>query len=185
MKKNLKTFEKLQSQLDLPYLETDNKFIKEIFQTLELEFGLESNSKQKFIDLGSGNGNVVIYAVLNYNIKSYGIEINQTLIKEAKIKIESLKNKAIYHRKLLNNIKIKWGDFYLLNLNEYNFIYIYSLPSMQKYLKHVFNTIRKNAIIISHKYRLEDFDSIIKDEYSLIHKNEKPEIFTFFYRKFV
>ena len=62
MKKKQKDFEKFHSQLDLPFLETDTKFIKEIFQTLEQKFGLESNSNQKFIDLGAGNGTVVIYA---------------------------------------------------------------------------------------------------------------------------
>jgi len=183
LKKKQKNFEKFHSQLDLPFLETDNKFIKEIFQTLELEFGLENSSEQKFIDLGAGNGTVVIYTALNYNIKAHGIEINQNLIMEAKIRIKSLRKEGNFKKKLFKNLKIKLGDFFLLNLKDYDFIYIYSIPSMQKFLKHLFNTARKGAIIISHKYPLKGFNSILKEEYRLSHKNEKQEIYSFFYKK--
>jgi cyclopropane fatty-acyl-phospholipid synthase-like methyltransferase len=157
--------------------------IKEIFQTLELVFGLERNSKQRFIDLGSGNGSVVIFAAFNHNIKSYGIEINQNLNLEAKTRIKSLRKEGNFKRKLFKNLKIKLGDFYLLRLKNYEFIYIYSIPAMQRFLKHVFYTARKGAIIISHKYALKGFNSILKEEYRLSHKNGKQEICTFFYKK--
>ncbi|MCK4781065.1 MAG: hypothetical protein KAT57_12775, partial [Candidatus Lokiarchaeota archaeon] len=91
MNKKQKNFEKFHSQLDLPFLETGNEFLEEIFQTLEFEFGLEYKSKQKFIDLGAGNGIVVIFAALNYRIKAHGIEIGQSLIREAGKIIKSLK----------------------------------------------------------------------------------------------
>ena len=138
MKKNKRNFDIFHSQLDLPFLETDNELLEEIFQTLESKFGLKKNSNQKFVDLGAGNGNIVIYTALNYNIKSYGIEIDHNLINEAKIKIKSLKKEGIYNKSLLKKIKIKLGDFYLLNLEDYDFIYIYSLPSMQKFLMTIF-----------------------------------------------
>lgn len=183
MKKKQKNFEKLHSQLDLPFLETDNKFIKEIFQTIEFEFGLERNSNQKLVDLGAGNGSIVIYSALNYNIESHGIEIDQNLKNEADNRISVLKKEGYYKKKLFTKIKIKLGDFYLINLKAYDFIYIYALPSMQKFLKHLFNTAKKGAIIISHKHQLGGFNSILKDEYRLAHKNDKLKIYTFFYKK--
>jgi len=183
LKKKQKIFDIFHSQLDLPFLETDNELLEEIFQTLESKFGLKKNSNQKFVDLGAGNGNIVIYTALNYNIKSYGIEIDHNLINEAKIKIKSLKKEGIYNKSLLKKIKIKLGDFYLLNLEDYDFIYIYSLPSMQKFLQHVFITTKKGAIIISHKYHLEGFKYLLKNEYRLAHKNGKQEIYSFFYKK--
>ncbi|MFX1418016.1 MAG: hypothetical protein ACFE9N_03740 [Promethearchaeota archaeon] len=181
----MKDLDKFHSQLDLPFLETQNEFIKEIFQTLELEFSLERNSNQKIIDLGAGNGSVVIYATLNYYIKSFGIEIDQNLKSEAENRIISLKKSGNYKKKVFKKIKIKLGDFYLLNLREYDFIYVYSLPSMQKYLMHVFSTAKIGAILISHKYHLEGFSSILKDEYTLIHKNGKQKICTYFYKKII
>jgi cyclopropane fatty-acyl-phospholipid synthase-like methyltransferase len=182
LKKKFETFEKFHSQLDLPFLETDVRFIEEIFQTLELEFGLEHNSKQKLIDLGAGNGSVVIYSALNYNIKSFGIEIDQHLKKEAENRIKSLKKDRFHKNIIVKMIKIRLGDFFLNDLKDYDFIYIYSLPSMQKFLQHIFSTATKGAIIISHRYPLENFDSHLKYEYKLTHKSAKQEIFTFFYR---
>jgi len=176
-------FEKFHSLLDLPFLETDNKSINEIFQILQYKFGLMSNSKQKLIDLGAGNGSIVIFATLNHNIKSYGFEINQKLISEANNRIRLLKKQGTYNKRLFRKIKLKLGDFYLLNLNDYDYIYIYSLPSMQKYLKHVFRTAKKGAIFISHKYPLEGFESFLKNEYRLEHENTKQKLYTFFYKK--
>jgi len=183
LKKKLKNFDKFYSQLDLPFLETDDKFLNEIFQTLELEFGLNRNSNQKLVDLGAGNGSIVIFSALYYGIKSYGIELDQSLMKEAKERIKSLKKNGNFKNRLFRKIKIKLGDFYLQNLKKYDFVYIYSLPPMQKYLKHVFNTAKRGAVIISHKYQLNDFNSLLKYEYRLTHKKNKQEIFTFLYRK--
>lgn len=183
MKKKQKNFEKFHSQLDLPFLETDNEFIKEIFQTLEFEFGLKSKSKQKLIDLGAGNGTIVIFSALNHNIKSYGIEIGQSLIREAGKIINSLKKEGNYKKSSFKKISIKYGDFYQHNLKRYDFIYIYSLPTMQRYLKHVFNTAKKNAVVISFKYQLKNFESILILQKKLIHNKNKKEVSTFFYRK--
>ena len=54
---------------------------------------------------------------------------------------------------------------------------------MQKFLKHIFGTVRRGAIIISHKYPLKGFNSILKEEYKLSHKNGMQEICSFFYKK--
>ena len=183
MKKKQKNFEKFHSQLDLPFLETDIEFLEEIFQTLEIEYGLKKNTNQKFIDLGAGNGIVVIFAALNYRIKAFGIEISQNLIREAGKIIKSLKKEGNYKKSLFKKISIKYGDFYQHNLKRYDFIYIYSLPTMQRYLKHVFNTTKKNAVIISFRYQLKNFKSILNLQKKLIHNKNKKEISTFFYNK--
>ncbi len=177
------SFEKFHSQLDLPFLETNKEYLKEIFQTLAFKFGLQSNSKQKFIDLGAGNGTVVIFIALNHNIKSYGIEIDQNLYNEAKDRIESLKREGNYNKNLLKKIKIHLGNFYLFTLKDYDFIYIYSLPTMQKYLKHVFSTAKNGAIIISHKHKLKELEFLLRYEDKLIHKNDRQNICTYFYKK--
>ena len=50
-----KDFIKIYSQLELPFQETKEIYLKKIFKTLEKEFDLKENSKQSFIDLVSGN----------------------------------------------------------------------------------------------------------------------------------
>ncbi|MFX1568412.1 MAG: class I SAM-dependent methyltransferase [Promethearchaeota archaeon] len=183
MKKKLRNFGKFHSQLELPFSETDYELLKDIFNTLEFKFGLKRDSNQKFIDLGAGNGSVVIFTAINYCINAFGIEIDHHLVKEAKNRIKSLKNKGNYEKRLINKMRIKQGDFFTYNLEKYDYIFIYSFPSIHKYLKHVFRTVRKGAIIISHKYKLENFSTFLKEENILIHKRQNAELFTFFYKR--
>ncbi len=51
----------LQAQLSLPFLSTSSEALTQIFKTLENRFELKIGSPQKLIDLGAGNGNVIIY----------------------------------------------------------------------------------------------------------------------------
>ena len=161
----------IQSQLALPYLSTHNVVLEGIFKTLEIKFKLKRKSKQSFIDLGSGDGKVVIYSGANYKIKSIGIEINKELVKEAN---SSLKNLKWMTRRY---IRFKNEDFYCQNLEKYDFIYMYSLPSMHKFLIHLFRTIKSGAVIISYKYPLSNMKEFIKSSHKFKIKSEN----VFFY----
>jgi len=178
-----KKFNKFYSQLDLPFQETKQVFLKKIFKTLEREFDLRKNSRQILIDLGSGNGQVIVYSAIYYGIKSIGIEIDPILIKEAKKAIRLLKQSILFEKKVLRKITLIHGDFYTHNLKAYDFIYIYSLPTMQKYLKHVFKTVKCGAIIISHMYPLKSLTQYLEFKLKLEYNKENQERSTFFYRR--
>lgn len=177
-------FLEISSQLDLPFLETNRELIQKIFEPLKLRFRSTKNSNQKLVDLGSGNGQIIIYSALNCCIKSFGIEINPDLIKEAKLYIKLLKKQKMYQRKLFRNIKFIHGDFYEIDMRNFDFIYIYSFPTMQRYLHHVFLTAKNKSIIISYKYPLNGFDSFLKLEYELKSEFKDRIISTFYYEKF-
>ncbi len=172
----------MHSELALPYLETPEDHIIKTLETLQTKFGLKKDSKQKLIDLGSGDGRVVIYAGLNYGILSIGYEINPDLVKEALEHKELLKKEKKYKNKYLRKIKIKRGDLFTLNLKNYDFIYIYSLPTMQSFLHHVFKTAKSEAIFISYKYPLDQFETYLKLEYKIKHQTDNQENYSYFYR---
>lgn len=175
--------EKFLSQLDLPYLETNQVYLHQIFETLEQEFGLRKNSQQVFVDLGAGNGQMVIFSSLNYGIKSVGIEIDPYRIKEAKNTIKSLKRGKTQKKRNLRKIKIIQGDFYTMSLKNCDFIYIYSLPTMQKYLKHVFKKAKNGAIILSHMYPIRGFNICLELMLRLECEDENNDGATYFYKK--
>jgi SAM-dependent methyltransferase len=179
-----KKFNRFYSQIDLPFQETKQVYLEEIFKTLEREFDLQKNSKQSFLDLGSGTGQVIIYSTINYRIRSVGIEIDPILIKEAKKSIRILKGNKVSKKKVRHKITLIYGDLYSYNLKKYDFIYIYSLPTMQKYLKHVFQTAKSGAIVISHMYPLEGLTEYLEFKLKLKHNKEIQEVSTFFYRTF-
>jgi len=156
----------IQSQLALPYLSTRSEVLEGIFNILETEFSLKKRSKQHFIDLGSGNGKVVLFSGVNYKIKSIGIEINKNLIKEARLALKHLNWMTRRY------IKFKNEDLFGQNLEKFNFIYIYSLPTMHKFLLHLFRTLKRGAVIISYKYSLSNIKEIIKSTIEIKVKGE-------------
>jgi 16S rRNA G966 N2-methylase RsmD len=166
-------FNEIQSQLALPYLSSHEGVLEGIFNILESKFQLKRKSKQTFIDLGSGNGSVVIYSGINYRIKSIGIEINKNLIKEAKDLIKKLNWRE------RRCFKIVHGDLFQQNLETFDFIYIFSLPSMQKFLEHVFRTAKEGALFISYKYPLTNMDKLL----NFAHKLKIENVDVFFYVK--
>ena len=173
----------LQAQLSLPFLSSSSEALIQIFKTLEDQFGLKKGSTQKLIDLGAGNGTIIIFSALNYSILSLGIEINDTLIKEIEERVKILKQNEIYPPNIFHKIIIKKEDLFQQDLNDFDFVYLFSLPTMQKYLKHVFLTAKEGTIFISYKYPLKGFDSILKLEKVLDTKLEKEILKTYFYKK--
>ena len=184
MSKKIKQYA-IHSQLKLPFLETNKDFLNDIFRILELNFGLKRRSKQKLIDLGSGDGRVIIYSAITYGIKSVGVEINENLVKEAKNNVRLVKNKISSVKKDIKQIQIVSGDFFQQDLRNFDYIYIFSLPTIHEYLRHIFRTARTRATIISHKYPLtQKFFTSLRLDYTLKHEVENPEIFTYYYTKF-
>ncbi len=179
----MKDFHRISCQLELPFLETKQIHLRNIFKALKNHFGLINDSKQIFIDLGSGTGQVIIYSAINYGIRSVGLEIDPILIKETKKSIRLLKEGNMFKKKVLRKITLIHGDFYAHNLKKYDFIYIYSLPTMQKYLKHVFKTAQNGSIIISHIYPLKNLNIYLELKLKLEIDKEDKETFTFFYRR--
>ena len=184
MSKKIKQYD-IHSQLALPFLETNQDFLRDIFRILKLNFGLKRRSNQKLIDLGSGDGRVIIYSALKYGIKAVGIEINENLVKEAKNNIRLVKKKNTSNKKDLKQIEIVSGDFFQQNLKNFDYIYIFSLPTMHEYLQHIFRTARIGTTIISHKYPLiQKFFPSLRLDHTLKHEVENSEIFTYYYSKF-
>jgi precorrin-6B methylase 2 len=180
LKKNRENF---LSQLQLPFSETPLDLLEEIFHILQVKFGLTRNSNQRLVDLGAGNGQIIIYSALNYEIKSFGIEINENLIIEAKQKVKILKREKKYKKKLFRKIKLINKDFFYISLKNYDFIYIFSLPTMQKLLNHVFLTAKTGAIVISFKYPLNNFEKILKLSYKLELKDIQQDVNAYYYVK--
>lgn len=170
------------SQLALPYLESDERMIEQIFTILNNKFELKPHSSQKFIDLGAGDGTVIIHSALHYDIVSVGVEIKESLIEDLKARIECIKKKEKEFRSRLEKIKVIQGDLFQQTLESFDFVYIFSLPTMQRFLNHVFQTAGKGTIFVSYKYPLEDFPYLSEEHQFTTEINDK-ENSAYFYRK--
>jgi len=84
---------------------------------------LNVKSLEKAVDLGSGDGRIVIELAKKGAI-AYGYEINPLLVLIAKWKIKKLG--------LQKNAHIYWGDFWRKNLSSFDIVIVYLAPHSMK-----------------------------------------------------
>jgi precorrin-6B methylase 2 len=167
-------FYDIQSQVALPYSPTPEAVIQAAFANLEMGFGLSRGSSQTFMDLGAGTGQIVMYCAKTFKIASFGIEINQSFVR--------LAQKAIRHEKLKNANVFK-GDLFDHHLGAYDYIFIFTLPTIQRFLNHVFETAHRGAIVFTYKYALDQLDSLLTLRHEAQVDVDGTPRFIYFYEK--
>lgn len=171
------------TQLALPFQETDEIHLKEIFDELEECFNLIKDSNQRLLDLGAGNGKVIFYSALNYGIKAVGIEINHNLVLEAKRHLKILKLQKKYPKERFKKIKIKEGDIFEEGVSDYDYIYVFSLPTFNMFLRDLLVRSKDSVVLICYKYPLSNMEEIIELKKEVIHHHPKKDVKSYFYIK--
>lgn len=145
-----------------PYVKTKNKRIEVILSYANLK------PKQRFIDLGCGDGIVVRYAVQKYKVYGTGIDINPLLIYRAKIM-------AVLQK--LKGIKFRKENIFKADIKKADVIYLFLLPKLLVKLKDKLQKeSKKNALIISHGFEIEGWK-----KYQIKKIKDKP-FSTYYYR---
>jgi predicted O-methyltransferase YrrM len=164
----------MQSQVALPFAPTPDSAIEGIMDTLEQSFGLSAGSKQRFIDLGAGNGKVVFMVARRFRVKATGVEINDQLIREAN---------HVQKEARLKGARVVKGDLFQQDLAGFDFVFIFSLPDNQRFLNHVFQTARPGTIIVAYRYALDELPHLLAlEQVQAVQANEEEQ-HAYFYRR--
>ena len=148
---------KIEAQKVLPYLATPIHVIESIFKFLNEKNLIKKG--QKFVDLGSGDGRVIIFASEFYSLISLGLEIDINLIKTAESEIE---------RKNLSDLcKIKEKDLFNYDISDMDIVFCFFLPSNYKYCAHVIEMIKSGGLIINIKWKLKKFKKYWKKSFQI------------------
>ena len=97
--------------LGAPYMPAPYPKVKEMLNLANPEPG------EILYDLGSGNGQILIEAAKNYEVKVIGIEINPLLVYLSRRKIKKLG--------LKDRVKVYWGNFLKRDISDVNIIITY------------------------------------------------------------
>ncbi len=145
---------------------------KEDLKRLDSLIKLETN--KTFYELGCGNGRVIFYLAKKYpEVKFVGIEISLFLFLFCQL------------RKILGNyknVKLKLNDYMLLDLNQADYIYVFSnTKPVNELAQKIVNEVNKSLIVISYCFEIKDWQ-----RYLLI--ESKPDlkantIFIYEYKK--
>jgi hypothetical protein len=145
-----------------PFVPTSVQNLKEILARIKLK------KESVFLELGSGDGRVVREAVKKFGVRGIGIEVNPLLV--------FLSNLFARIQKL-SNIQFLRINFFDYDLGKSNVIFMFLLPKTIKKLRNKFlSECKKGTIIISHGFKIEDFDKYLIDTI----KNEPYP--TYFYK---
>ena len=105
------------------------------------------NSSDTLVDLGSGDGRIVIAAAKRYGAKAIGIELDPVLVSEARA------NAVREH--VATKTEFIEGDLFRQDLNGVSVVTLYLLPSVNIRLKpKLLRELAPGARIISHRFDL-------------------------------
>jgi cyclopropane fatty-acyl-phospholipid synthase-like methyltransferase len=126
-----------------PWVPLEKKQIEKIFDLINI------NQNDVLYDLGSGDGKIVILVSKKYKIKTCGIEILLPLVIYSKIKAKLLK--------LNHLVKIKWANFYKVDLSQATIVIFYLMPKDIKKLVPKFKKeLKPGTRIISAAFSVPD-----------------------------
>lgn len=132
------------SLMGSPYVPSKKKLLQRIFN--EVSF----NKKSKFLDLGCGDGRIVMYVARQYKIQAIGVDINPMMIAWARIKTRLAR---------LSGVKFRVENIFKTNLAEYDIIYLFLMPKFLAQLKpKLLRETKKETIFISHGFKIENWD---------------------------
>ena len=124
---------------DVPYVPTPQEVVDAM-----LKLG-KVNSEDILLDLGSGDGRIVITAARDYKVKkAVGVEIDPALVAESRRNIE--------RAGVADRAEIIQQNLFDTDLSKYTVITMYLLPSVNVRLRHKLLRLRPGTRIISHAF---------------------------------
>jgi len=124
------------------------------------------NANDFLIDLGSGDGRIVLTAAKVFGARGFGVEIKEDLVKRA--------NEAAQKEGLADRVKFLKADLFKTDISQATIITMYLLPDTVNLLKDKFLTeLRPGTRIVSHDYPLTGW---IPEKYVQMDLEEKVKI---------
>jgi precorrin-6B methylase 2 len=124
-----------------PYVVSPQEIVDRMLELADLKPG------EKLYDLGSGDGRILITAVVRFKAKAVGVEISDDLVNSTNTRIRRLG--------LDNDAQVIHGNFLDVDLSSADVVTLYLAtdanemlrPNLEKYL-------RKGARVVSHEYTM-------------------------------
>jgi SAM-dependent methyltransferase len=129
-------------ELDTPYVTTPQNVVDAMLGLAGVKPG------DTLLDLGSGDGRIVVTAAQRFGVKGTGIEIDPRLIKLARENAQKagVADKATFREQ----------DLFTTDLSGYSVITIYLLPDVNKKLKPALQKLKPGTRIVSHDWGMGD-----------------------------
>ena len=124
-----------------PYVPSPQSVVSDMLRYADV------SAKDFLIDLGSGDGRIVLTAAKVFGARGFGVEIKEDLVKKS--------NEAAHKEGLDDRVKFVKQDLFKTDMSQATVITMYLLPDTVVLLKDKFlNELRPGTRIVSHDYPL-------------------------------
>ncbi|MEN9214903.1 MAG: 50S ribosomal protein L11 methyltransferase [Gloeomargarita sp. DG02_4_bins_56] len=124
---------------DVPYVPTPQEVVDAMLNIANV------NRDDILLDLGSGDGRIVISAVKNHQVKrAVGVEIDPSLVAESRRNIQAAG--------VADRAEILQQNLFDTDLSKYTVITMYLLPSVNLRLRHKLLRLKPGTRIVSHAF---------------------------------
>lgn len=132
-----------------PYVPSHNETVKRMMHLANIQPG------QKTVDLGSGDGRVVI-AMAQQGAEAYGYDNNPFLV--------YLARRNIRRAGLTNKAFVYWGNFWKVDYRPFDLVTVYAMPYiMGRLYKKLKKELRPGSRILSNAFAFPHQEPIKKD----------------------
>ena len=114
------------------------KAIESTFQFLQENHFITPTSR--LVDLGSGDGRIILFASEQYKIQLLGLEINEELIQTTSFKIQQ--------KNVGNLCRIEEADFNNYDLAIFDIIFTFLVPTNHSHFTHVIEMLKTGAVVV-------------------------------------
>jgi len=130
--------------LDTPYVPTPQVVVDRMLDLAKVKAG------ETVIDLGSGDGRIMIEAATRYGARGFGVEIDPRLVK--------LSNDRAAKAGVADRVKFLQQDLFKTDIHDANVLTLYLLPDVNLALRpKILAELRPGARVVSHDYGMGDW----------------------------
>ena len=127
----------------VPYVPTPQEVVERMLEIAKV------SASDYLIDLGSGDGRIVVTAAKKYGTRGFGVDINPERISEAN---ENAKSAGV-----TDKVAFYQRDLFETDLSEATVITMYLLPRVNLELRPRLLDLRPGTRIVSHDFSMEDW----------------------------
>jgi methyltransferase family protein len=133
-----------QKELDTPYVPTPPAVVDRMLELAQVKPG------ETVIDLGSGDGRIMIEAASKYGARGFGVEIDPQLVK--------VSNEAAAKAGVADRVKFLLQDLFKTDFHEANVLTLYLLPDVNLALRpKILAELKPGARVVSHDFGMGDW----------------------------
>ena len=140
-----------QAGKDVIWVPSPDKVVERMLQMAQ------TTSRDLVVDLGSGDGRIIITAAQRFGARAMGVEFNPDMV--------ALSRENARKAGVADKVSIVQGDFFKVDFSEASVVALYLLPDLNIGLRRKILAMRPGTRVVSHSFDMEDWEP---DELSML-----------------